>query len=130
MKVKRDGSISDLDKMKLRIKLTENEFEMFILVLQTYNSYLTFTKIERINDTRFKNLLARIREYDKVDFRILFMKAKKSDFLNGRSGEKWRANFDFLFSKRGFLKVLEGNYDNIASEKSALQNAILNIYSK
>ena len=53
----------------------------------------------------------------------LFNKIVESDFLSGKKqkpGDTWRCNFDFIFSKDGFRKILEGNYDNGANTNQAI----------
>ena len=40
-----------------------------------------------------------------------FTAVRASDFLMGRTG-KWRADFDFLVSPKGYTKFLEGSYRN------------------
>ena len=42
----------------------------------------------------------------------VFRKAEASDFLTGKSKEKWRASFDWILNETNFIKILEGNYDN------------------
>lgn len=43
----------------------------------------------------------------------LFHKIEQSDFLTGRTGNSWRADFDWIFKNdANWLKVWEGNYSN------------------
>ena len=46
----------------------------------------------------------------------LFHKIEQSDFLTGRSGKSWKADFDWVFKNdTNWLKVWEGNYSNHGS---------------
>jgi hypothetical protein len=38
-----------------------------------------------------------------------FIYISESDFLMGRKDE-WRANFEWIITKRNFYKIIEGNY--------------------
>jgi uncharacterized protein YdaU (DUF1376 family) len=55
-------------------------------------------------------LKARIAQYDLDDFLNVFGKIEMSPFLRGDTG--WRGgNFDWVFKRANFQKILEGNYD-------------------
>ena len=72
----------------------------------------TIPRIRRIEGQRKRFILARLRKYSEEDLRLAVTKAASSDFMNGNSDRGWIANFDWIFSKSNFPKVLEGNYDN------------------
>ena len=55
---------------------------------------------------------ARVREHGMERVYEMITKASVSDFLNGKNGRAWIANFEWLFRPTNFQKVLEGNYDN------------------
>ena len=55
---------------------------------------------------------ARIREHGLERVYEMITKASTSDFLNGKNGRGWIADFTWLFRPSNFQKVLEGNYDN------------------
>jgi len=40
-----------------------------------------------------------------------FQKVSQSDFLMGRTDNKFQANFEWLITESNFIKVLEGNYE-------------------
>lgn len=43
-----------------------------------------------------------------------FDKIGRSNFLMGRvQGKNWRADFDFIFSQRGFTRIFEDKYANV-----------------
>lgn len=61
---------------------------------------------------------ARAREHGKEALKIVTEKAAESDFLNGKSGNSWLANFDWIFRPNNFVKVLEGNFDNVKTNSN------------
>lgn len=46
----------------------------------------------------------------------VFTITSQSDYLNGKV-RKWRANINWLLNPNNFVKVLEGNYDNLSDAK-------------
>lgn len=65
------------------------------------------------NSTRFKCLVARIREYGVDNVLKAIEKVAQSDFLQGKTNANagW-FNFDWFVKPNNFPKVLDGNYDN------------------
>lgn len=90
--------------------------------------------VRTLSESRKRTVRARLKKYSLDDFREVFAKAEKSDFLCGRSG-KWRASFDWLINDTNMAKVLDGNYDNRANilpieGRSAPQNTRFNNFSQ
>jgi hypothetical protein len=52
-----------------------------------------------------------------------FTKVQESDFLCGRAGTSWRADFDWILKVANFCKIIEGSYQNRGRPKNALFNA-------
>ena len=83
------------------------------ILVDFYNSTCTqLPKLLKLTDTRKKKLQARLKEYSEQELKDMFLKASKSDFLNGKNGNNWKASFDWLLEPRNIVKVIEGNYDN------------------
>lgn len=82
-------------------------------VRELYNTICkSFPKCTKLSDARKKAIRGRFSAgYSMEDFRNLFEKAEKSDFLTGRSSS-WSASFDWLIKDANMAKVLDGNYDN------------------
>lgn len=85
--------------------------------MQTFNDMLSpgVPKLISMNQSRRDKVKAIVKEYGKDAIMQVFDKICKSDFLMGRNrrpNDDWKCNFDFIFSKSGFIKILEGNYDN------------------
>lgn len=90
-------------------------------VVKLWNEICTsLPKVMRLTDARRDKVKARLKEFggdtDKMldNARSLFLRIERSDFLTGRSG-KWKgASFDWIFdSRNNWVKVMEGNYDNV-----------------
>lgn len=65
---------------------------------------------------------ARIREHGMDKVYEMITKASESDFLNGKNGRGWIADFTWLFRPSNFQKVLEGNYDNRTNNYNETNN--------
>ena len=94
-------------------------------LIALYHKHLpALPAVEVVNDGRKRSLSARWRDvcgdgkFDKAAgldwFAWFFERVSTSDFLMGRtagkSGQHWRADFDFLTTPSKFVKVVEGRY--------------------
>lgn len=61
--------------------------------------------------TRYKSLVARIKQYSLDDILRAIDNIKDSDFLTGKSTD-WIITFDWFVKPNNFVKVLDGNYNN------------------
>ena len=50
-------------------------------------------------------------------FQAFFERVEASDFLSGRTENKWRACFDWVIKRANAAKLIEGNYDNRSGNK-------------
>lgn len=67
-------------------------------------------KVRDLTPERRQLLKARIAQYSLDDFLEVFGKIEASPFLRGDTG--WKGgNFDWVFKKGNFQKIIEGNYD-------------------
>jgi hypothetical protein len=86
-------------------------------------------QIKGVKEDRRKKVKARIKEYGKAAIMVVFKKVVESDFLSGRNRkptDTWKCNFDFIFSKDGFRKILEGNYDNGVNQANHSEKRAIN----
>lgn len=84
-----------------------------VKVINTYgNKCPSLIPVSRLTALREKLIEDRLAEYDEQTIYTVFEKAEKSDFLTGRSGNGWKADFNWLMNEDNFAKVLEGRYDN------------------
>lgn len=73
--------------------------------------------IIKLTEKRKAHIQKRFEENKEIGVQAAVEKMFQSDFLNGKNNKDWVATFDWLFeSPNNFTKVLEGNYDNKASE--------------
>ena len=84
-----------------------------------HETCVSFPQIRSLSDARKKAIKARLNTYSIDDFKLLFEKAEASDFLKGKNGRDWSANFDWLIKDSNMAKVLDGNYDNKGPAKKA-----------
>ena len=90
-------------------------------VVKLWNEICTsLPKVIRLSDNRREKVKSRLKEWggdkDKMlnNARELFLRIERSDFLTGRSGKWEGASFDWIFdSRNNWIKVMEGNYDNV-----------------
>lgn len=67
-------------------------------------------RVRDLTPERRQLLKARIAQYSLDDFLSVFGKIEASPFLRGDTG--WKGgNFDWVFKKGNFQKIIEGNYD-------------------
>lgn len=82
-------------------------------IADMYNeTCVSLPRIRSLNDSRKKAIKARLNTYSEDDFKLLFEKAEASDFLKGKNGRDWSADFDWLITDRNMARTLEGKYDN------------------
>ena len=88
----------------------------YAAIMDEYNAVcVSLTPIKVMSDKRKKEAKTRfLREFrgDMGEVRAFFRKVEASDFLCGRNGHSWTANFDWLMKSANAIKVLEGTYDN------------------
>lgn len=102
---------------------TSNEVDTPCEVQQAFDAYVNVAarlKAERgdtvwpvniaLTAERRARLKARLKEHGLSAWGTVLRKAAASSHCTGANG--WAADFDFLTGKKGFLKTLEGNYDD------------------
>ena len=101
---------------------TAEETSLYQQIVDLYHSMCPdLPKVTKITDARRSSLHARFEEIEEKEpgqifatFRRLFEHVKASDFLQGKKGRGWRANFDWLMNPQNFAKVMGGTYDDPA----------------
>lgn len=97
----------------------EIDFDVFLITFNDLMKGTAIPQIRLINDKRKQTLNARVAEYnDKHALMNVMQKTAASDFLSGRK-TGWHADFDWIFKKENFLKILEGTYDNRTDNANA-----------
>ena len=82
-------------------------------VVECFNSICkSLPRVHKITDTRKRKIKMVFKQLDGESFETLFTKAEASDFLTGRSGKDWKADFDFIMRPDKAIKIMEGSYDS------------------
>ena len=102
------------------------------LIIDEWNS-LGLNKVISINPgtNRSKSLNARIKEYGEESIINAIKNINNSSFLKGQNKNNWVITFDWLIKPNNFIKVLEGNYDDIKSnvrEGKTIDKKLLDMY--
>lgn len=89
-------------------------------IIDDYNQTCTnLPACKKISDARRKAIRARLNTYSSDELHQVFAKAQSSPFLCGKSKSNFIANFDWLMKDSNAAKVLDGNYDDRAAQKTA-----------
>lgn len=103
----------EAEKEKEKSLAAKKEKVDFDFMKKAFNENCTYlSNITSISEKRKIAINARLKEAnpENVNDFILgfFQKAHKIDWINGRKkGFDWRADFDYLFTPKGFIKILE-----------------------
>lgn len=97
-------------------------------IKEYYNSKNSFSKINKLTDSRKKKLLTRLQEQGEENIIKAIDIASESDFLKGKNDRNWKMDFDWLIANdTNIVKVLEGKYCNkTKEEKGRMYGPILN----
>lgn len=94
------------------------------LIARMYNdTCVSFPRVTTLSDARKKAIKARLNKYTIEDLQRAFELAEASDFLKGNNGRNWSANFDWIIKDTNIAKILDGNYNNKASQRSSNSTA-------
>jgi predicted phage replisome organizer/uncharacterized phage protein (TIGR02220 family) len=87
-------------------------------IVDLFNSIcISYPRVKSLSEARKKAIKARFKNgYRIEDFEICFNNAENSGFLKGKNNKNWSANFDWLIKDANMAKVLDGNYNAVASE--------------
>ena len=92
-------------------------------IIEKWNSLgLQNLKFIKQGTNRYTMLQARIKEYGIDSIISAIESINKSSFLKGQNRNSWTITFDWLIKPNNFIKVLEGNYDNVNEKKSIKGN--------
>jgi len=110
-----DLTVKDKDTVSVTVKDTvtvKDNKETIKGIYEFFNlERKDLPKAIKLNTARKKLIKNRLEEYDEDTIKKVILKASNNNFLNGNE-TKFRANFDWIFKKECFLKILEGNYEN------------------
>lgn len=98
-------------------KLLAEENNKYIEIVDGFNSICKNLSRASVTEHRIKLIDKILLIYTPEQIRLVFDNTAASDYLNGRI-DKWRANLDWLLNIKNFVKVLEGNYNNVKPTNS------------
>ena len=102
------------EKRETREEKSRIDYE---LIARMYNdTCVSFPHLTTLSDARKKAIKARLNKYTIEDLQRAFELAEASDFLKGNNGRNWSANFDLIIKDTNIAKILDGNYNNRASQ--------------
>lgn len=118
-------------------KDTERQTKNVRRAIEAWNS-VGINPVERIKSTstRYKLLVARIREHGIDNVLSAIEKVRTSRFLQGRTDRDFVITFDWFIKPNNFVKVLSGNYDDKGAAKqgqpaqTASGNAVKEAYAR
>lgn len=112
---------TEREKEKRREEKEKRESKVdYELVARMYNdTCVSFPRVTTLSDARKKAIKARLNKYSLEDLQRVFDLAEASDFLKGDNARNWSANFDWLLKDTNIAKVLDGNYNNKASQHTS-----------
>lgn len=112
---KKDNDVSSLRSDTLSDTSDEEKVK---LLWNTLEGVGDIKAIKSIGVSERQRLVkARLKQYGVEGFEKAIEKIKQSDFLQGKNKNGWCITFDWFVKPNNFPKVLEGNYDNKATEK-------------
>ena len=112
-------SNKEKDKRKKQPKADSLAPDIQAIIDAYYMHCPSYPKLRCFKDDRIKPLKKLLKQYAYSDFVEVFKKMESSDFLKGAKG--FKASFDWVIKESNFIKVLEGNYDNVDSKQSKNQ---------
>jgi len=85
--------------------------------VEKWNSlYPLFSKITKLTPKRQSLIKARLKDgYTQDEILDVFERASRSDFLVGKNGNGWKADFDWVLKAERFVEIVEGKWDNRTS---------------
>jgi len=105
--------------------LEENDKINCQQIVDLFNKICTdLPKVKILSSTRINTIKKRMEDLKTIeDWRKFFERVHASDFLNNRTGEGWRADFDWCLKSSNFIRIIEGKYDNIKNSDDVAEQA-------
>ena len=96
--------------------------------MQTFNDMLApaIPKIQTMSESRRQKVKAIVKEFGKESIMKVFEHVRNSDFLMGHNKSGWHCDFDWIFKKNNYIKILEGNYDNGVNQANHSEKRAIN----
>jgi len=114
---------------KDKIEISENKCNCESVIELFNDMFKGILPKARLTTKRKTSIVARFKESGYEGIRTVFENTLSSDFLTGKKTD-WKANFDFMFSKSGFTKIIEGNYGNGDRKNKEQNNRVTDDYKR
>lgn len=90
----------------------------YIAIMNDFNARFAgkLPGVSRMTDSRRAAVRARIAECGPDSVTAVFDAIAASPFLCGANDRNWRADFDWVFKPRNYVKILENNYKNLKAD--------------
>lgn len=90
----------------------------YIAIMNDFNARFAgrLPGVSRMTDSRRAAVKARIAECGPDSVTAVFDAIAASPFLCGANDRNWRADFDWVFKPRNYVKILENNYKNLKTD--------------
>lgn len=112
------GTIATLSNNKIfNIASKSSNTTDYDKILSKWNSFAIKNNLQtiiKLTDKR-KSLIDQRLNEDHFDVDIILDKVNQSSVLLGKSSKGRKVTFDFIFQSDNYIKILEGNYDNVES---------------
>lgn len=106
------------DKEKINQKKECKKEVDFEEIVSIFNQVcFELPKVSKLTTDRENSILKILETYSTKDIGTVFGNVAQSDYLTGKKVE-WKADFDWIFTPKNFIKILENKYKNIDNGKS------------
>jgi hypothetical protein len=79
-----------------------------------------------MSESRRQKVKAIVKEFGKESIMQVFEHVRNSNFLMGHNKSGWHCDFDWIFKKNNYIKILEGNYDNGVNQANHSEKRAIN----
>ena len=119
---------SNEEVKKAKLPSTTSERMDWGAFMQTFNDMLApaIPKIQTMSESRRQKVKAIVKEFGKESIMKVFEHVRNSDFLMGHNKSGWHCDFDWIFKKNNYIKILEGNYDNGVNQANHSEKRAIN----
>lgn len=128
IRVKEKETSSSEEVKKAKLPSTTSDRMDWGAFMQTFNDMLApaIPKIQTMSESRRQKVKAIVKEFGKESIMQVFEHVRNSDFLMGHNKSGWHCDFDWIFKKNNYIKILEGNYDNGVNQANHSEKRAVN----
>ena len=88
-------------------------------IREYFNANTTFQKVESLSERQVNILISSLRSFGAEKIKQAFARAERSDYLTGRKGCDWHADFDWIIVPAHIANILNGKYDDFKYRSNA-----------